>query len=75
MSKKLTPWFPPEVKPVHIGVYETAEPNLDSECFQHWNGSFWGLCSSSARYAATNGQANGFSGFQQTMWRGLAKKP
>jgi len=75
MSTELTPWFPGSVKPVHIGVYETDDVLPDDACFQHWNGTFWGLCSWSAEHAATRGQARGVSGFQESNWRGLAKKP
>lgn len=58
---KKTPWFPPDVKPVHVGVYETT--SLPEDHPHHyvvrtrWDGFHWGI------------------GFQYRYWRGLAEKP
>lgn len=36
MSKKLTPWFPRSVAPVHIGEYECAVQITSSAPFLLW---------------------------------------
>jgi thioesterase domain-containing protein len=52
MSKKLTPWFPGHVKPVHHGIYETdADTEDGAPCYQSWNGLWWGWCSSWSDFA------------------------
>lgn len=45
MGEKYSPWFPPEVKPVHVGMYESTifEPN-EWTMFLHrfkWDGKLW----------------------------------
>ena len=72
---KLTPWFPADVKPVHVGVYEIYE-NKRSErrTFKHWNGRFWGFASRTIM-DAQNADALGPSIIQKCKWRGLAEPP
>lgn len=44
MSKKqkLTPWFPPEVKPVRPGVYQTQDKDLPGDTYYNlWDGVSW----------------------------------
>lgn len=36
-----TEWFPANVKPVHVGVYETRD-ELDVHWFNWWSGTHWG---------------------------------
>lgn len=68
----LTPWFPPDVKPVHEGVYQTR--NLKGLLtFQYWNGKFWGLYRSRVDWASMS--RNHTSIRQQNPWRGLSKQP
>ena len=63
MSRKKTPWFPTNTTPARPGVYET------SNGFQHWNGEFWGL------YSSTPGGAHEYIGYrshyQNPHWRGF----
>ena len=66
---KLTPWYPPHIKPVRVGVYET----LRKGCFQYWNGEWWGYWSSTKKDAF--GLNGGKSVFQHPRWRGLAHPP
>jgi hypothetical protein len=71
MSKKLTPWFPGHVKPVHHGIYETdADTEDGAPCYQSWNGLWWGWCSSWSDFAVDSP-----STYQTPNWRGLAKAP
>lgn len=73
MSKKLTPWFPGDVKPVRKGLYELRRwvmPKLPvgSVCnCAYWNGAEW--CFGLDRHArlADVSSADG--------WRGLAEQP
>jgi len=80
MSKKLTPWFPPTVKPPHVGVYEVillvGSRDFDQvrpDGFAYWNGRSWGWNSDTADFAATSGNVKGSC--QAKKWRGLAVKP
>ena len=73
-NKKLTPWFPGHVKPVHVGVYQTCGMTSDTKRFQYWRGEGWGFCSYTAK-EADEAYSLGLSGSQKPQWRGLAKKP
>lgn len=42
----LTHWFPPSIKPVHIGYYETSYPLERNITLDYWDGQCW-LCSKS----------------------------
>jgi hypothetical protein len=75
-AQKITDWFPPAVKPVHVGAYEVADADmLDSEVhgFQYWNGSFWGIFEITAKMAQLGREHH--STFQNHHWRGLAFDP
>jgi hypothetical protein len=65
---KMTAWYPGNVRPAHVGVYETA-PQHGHKWFKFWNGSWWG-------YAANNVQRafewrDVRSAHQCDDWRGL----
>lgn len=74
MKEKLTPWFPADVKPVRVGVYET---NFREVCavfkgFSFWNGVEW----SNQRDLKEGARTAGYTGSVQTkQWRGLASNP
>lgn len=68
MSKKLTPWFPPEVKPVRVGVYRVAYGR-----YAMWNGSKWGYAHSTIEYASAYPFYD--CAWPDKQWRGLASKP
>lgn len=67
---KLTEWYPPDIKPVRIGVYETTSYD-NTPSYQHWGGEFWGFCSTHVKSAAMHGASR--SGLQDVSWRGIAK--
>ena len=73
MSKpKLTDWFPTDIKPVNVGVYQTDTGNGE-EGFQYWNGvnwRFWGFNVNDA-FRCRHDK----SGFQKVKWRGRANNP
>lgn len=71
MSKKMTPWFPPHIKPVHVGVYPVKFGDDGDICYAAWNGNKWSWFELSPR-----GQR--FRNFQFTnqnkYWRGFIEE-
>ena len=73
---KMTPWFPPHIKPVHKGLYEIkfTDMNLkgvDDPMYATWNGLRW----SSASYQKSGGYHKMFYGVtQDKYWRGFKEK-
>ena len=73
----MTEWFPPEVKPEHIGVYKTKimrpaghGDNHVEVGYSHWNGTAWGPQFDTAKEAEA---AVGSATFPiEYHWRGLA---
>lgn len=69
---QLTPWFPAEVKPVHVGWYHTkdwssGEPEIrESKCNWYWDGRAW-------RFSDVPDST--VCSFQCRPWRGLRSKP
>jgi hypothetical protein len=72
---KFTPWFPPEIKPVHVGVYPIKMPYTLGEGFAYWSGVHWGNYQRSPELAQTYGDGNDLCTTQNKVWRGLAEKP
>jgi hypothetical protein len=66
---KLTPWFPPEVKPVYVGVYRTKF-FANYSGYSYWNGSAW-----SFEWDSVEEVSRMEIGNQDKSWRGLAKNP
>lgn len=69
MSKKLTPWFPGDVKPVRVGYYvRDWYGDGDSRHItpDFWSGDSWETC-----YAGGSRERAEFSR-QSMKWRGLA---
>jgi hypothetical protein len=76
MKQKLTPWFPADVKPVHVGLYETDCYNTCQKSYQFWNGEYWGLqCFEEDIKPFFPERAKNKSRYQYVCWRGLAEKP
>lgn len=75
MSKQtLTQWFPADVKPVHVGVYEKISPNaVGGGGYAFWDGKNWGGFAEDYYEAL---QRSGWKTvFPNDLWRGLAVKP
>lgn len=71
---KTTDWFPADIKPVHVGVYETKSPVFNQPGrFSFWSGKKWSAAFFD-RFAARN-HADISTRFQERKWRGLAEKP
>lgn len=64
---KVTEWFPPSIKPVHIGCYQTRFNQQDFVSFNYWNGHCW-LITTSEQTKPTH---NTPSVVQDIQWRGL----
>lgn len=82
MKKKLTPWFPADVKPVHAGVYEIKDSNRP--CYAFWRGDGWGYASwtkpneKAIEMCAEDGfrlRDGDWIDDECRSWRGLAVKP
>lgn len=62
-----TEWFPADVKPVHVGVYERDWSNAPElppiEWFDRWDGVTW-------RY----GRTGEYQGCANRQWRGLTEQ-
>lgn len=68
MSEELTPWFPPDIKPVRPGIYQTTVK------FRSDGAPYWLV------YAIWTGiewffDHGGPLWIQHVHWRGLAEKP
>jgi hypothetical protein len=69
MNKKMTRWFPVNIKPVHVGVYET---NLNGYMgYSFWNGYYWSDTSSKRDMEPRFKERRGM---QKKKWRGFKEK-
>ena len=75
VSDKLTPWYPPHIKPVRKGVYETHVPawGYNVGLFSYWDGSRWGFLEDSPEDAYKHRKPTWGNQFKS--WRGLARPP
>ena len=73
MTNETTDWFPGDVKPVRIGVYQQRNPDGHLG-YQRWDGKFWYSWESTIDLAARATLVVDGS-FQCDPWRGLANKP
>lgn len=73
---KLTDWFPPEVKPVHVGVYETQSARfMDDTWYAYFDGKRWGYCTCTNPEDAFEYRNRQHFRDSDSPWRGLAEKP
>lgn len=73
---KLTPWFPGDVKPVRVGVYEITGCSFGGINYRVWTGKGW----SDTRWEPSDfhglhPKPMYFPGDDMTGWRGLASDP
>lgn len=73
-KQKLTDWFPADVKPLHVGVYQRGcKGKVSKYCYWYWNGDFWETGGwPTAKQAALNPRDKSCSVWP---WRGLANPP
>jgi hypothetical protein len=67
-ARDLTDWFPADVKPVRIGVYETSFAYGGG--FSEWNGYHWSNQYDTPQRAKDMAY---FAGEQDKCWRGLTE--
>ncbi len=72
MSKEMTEWYPPIIKPVRKGVYQVKYLDSTLVSFANWTGKAWGV----AYYSLTSAKNNpkNISNFQSKTWRGFKEK-
>ncbi len=78
MKAKLTPWFPPEIKPMRKGVYQVAYWSQERPSYAKWfngiwRGSYSGISAETLRLADADNRHQNYR--QNLEWRGLARKP
>lgn len=66
----LTPWFPGDVKPVHVGVYPRDIGGWGIS-YSYWNGKFWELWGLTVNDAFANCLMKSL--YQNEPWRGLTE--
>lgn len=71
---KLTPLYPPNIKPVRSGVYQTQLTPDAKAAYSHWNNGtkHWGWGETNPSLTETYPQ--GSSAYQNKYWRGLTKE-
>lgn len=72
MSKelKLTDWFPADVKPVHVGIYECRNHQVQETTFYYyWNGTIWEYGGQPSIHLVFRCKKK--STVQNKIWRGL----
>lgn len=66
-KEQLTNWFPPHIKPVHVGVYPVEWG------YAYWTGKRWGCWQATPVFARK--YQNYLYADQDKRWRGLNFKP
>jgi hypothetical protein len=69
MTEKMTEWFPVNIKPVHVGVYETDLAGYLG--YSYWNGKFWSDTSYKLDMERVIKRRRGM---QNKEWRGFKEK-
>jgi len=69
MTKKMTKWFPVNIKPVHVGVYETDLGGYLG--YSYWNGKYWSDTSYKLDMERVIKRRRGM---QNKEWRGFKEK-
>ena len=71
----MTPWFPAHIKPVHKGVYETADRHKMTRTlptYARWDGVEWS--NPSYRKHHTELHYTSYGASQDNYWRGFTKE-
>lgn len=74
---KLTPWFPPEIKPIRVGWYQ-RKWRKDNDWFaNYWDGAHWHHSESATATTQIPIEPHyeAICHCENMYWRGLAKKP
>jgi hypothetical protein len=79
MSKQMTPWFPSNIKPVRVGVYEVFTPNSLANKYAYFDKNGWRLCAESVEDARGESHWDGIywsssMNLSSSKWRGFTKE-
>lgn len=69
----LTPWYPPEIKPVREGVYEVDRDWSGTRWFSYFDGGTWYMCAVEVDRAERYYEAGSTAHNQQKPWRGIQR--
>ena len=76
MTKQtLTPWFPPDIKPVREGVYEIHSPDFSGIWYSFWDNKNWGWVSRDKEFAVKRYISDPDVRHDAHTWRGLTEQP
>jgi hypothetical protein len=67
-----TKWFPANIKPYHVGVYQVKSIPFGDTVYAYWNGTVWGYIDSKNAEGAF-AVSNFRSKHQSRIWRGLTE--
>ena len=72
---KMTPWFPPHIKPVRKGVYQIKYTQIENtkylSRYATWNGTYW----SAGSYNMDDAYHQQFNkSIQNKFWRGFTEE-
>lgn len=68
---QLTPWFPGDLKPVRVGVYERKYDTTQT-AYCHFDGQNWRFGTTSLHFAS-DAASKRLSNAQNLPWRGVMK--
>ena len=74
MTKQMTPWFPADVKPVRVGLYEIQTTTAWRPYYAYWSGKQWGLIAAHPTSARWKTIAFTDGAYQEKIWRGFTKE-
>ncbi len=71
----VTEWFPADIKPVRVGVYQIKDGFMDEvDWYSYWNGLEWRYAGYTPKEAYQD-RLEKHSLNQYQKWRGLSSKP
>ena len=73
MKQKLTPWYPGEIKPIRIGVYERQYPARSWTSYCYWDGRIFSQGWKAPEPAKEYRNLPSASSYQNLPWRGVAR--
>lgn len=71
MERERTAWYPPNVNPARVGIYERDIDTIGVR-WAYWNGRFWGGFANEVTHAVANRHSP--TAHQVAPWRGLAAR-
>jgi hypothetical protein len=71
---KLTPWFPLNINPKRVGIYQMQIPGFFENVYSRWSGEYWSCWDFYAKVAGMC-QSKSFTIYEidGVKWRGISK--